>query len=187
MRFGMDAYDPGLTAWFDNISFVKAPGISGTVVLNAPGTASPYLGEPKEIQWQVKAYTPLPDNNLLTDYPMAVDNNRVFHSSAPQGVSDIYIKGVKFLSAKYASATVGGVGTFTNLGTIQVYNGDANGDDVINTDDYLIFNNAFDTAYNDPNFDARADFNGDQVVSTDDYLILTENFGREGALITDGR
>jgi len=189
MRVGMDPYSglTGVSTWFDNIAFEKSPGVSGTVILDAPGTASPFIGNPERIYWQVSSYTPLPANSQLSDYPMSVDASLNFHSAVPQGVSDIYIKGSTFLSTKVPSVTVGAIGTFTNLGPVQMYNGDADGSDVIDTADYIIFANSYDLSFGDPLYDARADFDGDEYVSSDDYLILSENFSMEGDLFKDGR
>lgn len=59
-------------------------------------------------------------------------------------------------------------------------NGDCDDNDVINTDDYLILSDAFDTSVGDGDFDSRADIDGSGTVTTDDYLILSNNFDLSG-------
>ena len=62
----------------------------------------------------------------------------------------------------------------------NLINGDCNGDNSVTTDDYLIFNLAFDTVWGDAGFDERADLDNDGTVTTDDYLILSESFDLDG-------
>lgn len=67
---------------------------------------------------------------------------------------------------------------------VDLTNGDCDGNNIINTDDYLILSEHFDTVY-DPfdlnnGFDPRADLNEDDIINTDDYLILSTNFDISG-------
>lgn len=67
---------------------------------------------------------------------------------------------------------------------VDFTNGDCDGNNIINTDDYLILSEHFDTVY-DPfdlnnGFDPRADLNEDDIINTDDYLILSNNFDTSG-------
>lgn len=59
-------------------------------------------------------------------------------------------------------------------------NGDVDGNNLINTDDYLAYSLAFDTVLGDPGFLPGADLNGDLMVTTDDYLIFSANFDIAG-------
>jgi len=58
--------------------------------------------------------------------------------------------------------------------------GDIDQNNVINTDDYLIFNEAFDLVPGEFLFDPFADINGDAYVGTDDYLVFNANFDLQG-------
>ncbi|MBL8039801.1 MAG: hypothetical protein JNM04_00495, partial [Chthonomonas sp.] len=75
-------------------------------------------------------------------------------------------------STVFASASVSA--------SVSVVNGDVDGNNQINTDDYLAFSDAFDTVVGDPNYSADADLNGDGQVTTDDYLIFSEHFDTIG-------
>ncbi len=59
-------------------------------------------------------------------------------------------------------------------------NGDCDGSDLVNTDDYLILNDHFDTTLGDAGYDKRADLDDNYYVNTDDYLILSNNFDEAG-------
>ncbi len=59
-------------------------------------------------------------------------------------------------------------------------NGDCDGNDFVNTDDYLILNAAFDSSEEDANYDVRADLDLSGFVGTDDYLLLNANFDLSG-------
>lgn len=62
----------------------------------------------------------------------------------------------------------------------DTYRGDADGDNYIGTDDYLILNASFDLYKGDPGFDPRADFDGNGYVGTDDYYRMNAAWDQEG-------
>lgn len=57
--------------------------------------------------------------------------------------------------------------------------GDANGDGLINLDDFLILASSYELSMGDPGYDGRADFNFDGRVDLDDFLLLAANYERE--------
>ncbi len=59
---------------------------------------------------------------------------------------------------------------------ISLINGDCDGSNYINTDDYLILSDSFDLSSGDTGFVKAADLDGNDLVNTDDYLILSDNF-----------
>lgn len=75
-------------------------------------------------------------------------------------------------STTFASAAVSA--------SVSVINGDVDGNNLINTDDYLAYSLAFDTVVGDPGFLPGADLNGDGLITTDDYLIFSANFDIAG-------
>jgi outer membrane protein assembly factor BamB len=58
--------------------------------------------------------------------------------------------------------------------------GDIDQNNTINTDDYLRFNEVFDTSLGEPLFNPLADLNGDGYIGTDDYLIFNDTIGTNG-------
>lgn len=64
--------------------------------------------------------------------------------------------------------------------TYVLTNGDADGDNYIGTDDYLLINGSFDKSLGDGGFLANADLNRDDYVGTDDYLIMNDSFDQPG-------
>ncbi len=67
-----------------------------------------------------------------------------------------------------------------NVGNVVLLGGDCDGNNIVNTDDYLILNAAFDSGFGDAAYSQDADLNGDNYVGTDDYLMLNENFDTTG-------
>lgn len=99
--------------------------------------------------------------------------------SLPNGTYSWRVKGPKYL------ANVGQV-TLTGAAAIQVEMGlmragDANNDNVVNSQDLNILRNTYGRQLGDPGYDDRADFNGDQVVNSVDQNLLKNNFGAGGA------
>jgi hypothetical protein len=106
--------------------------------------------------------------------------SKTFVVSAPPmpGTYDLAIQGAHWLrKVVHIDTTTGNVtGVDVNL-----VNGDCDGNNFVNTDDYLILNGAFDSAAGDPTFVAGADLDDSGFVNTDDYLILSANFDEVGA------
>lgn len=96
-----------------------------------------------------------------------------------RGTVDIYAKPTLCLSKKVVvDIPAGGI---SNVNVLQCLSGDADGDDYIGTDDYIILNASFDKSKGDAGYDARADFACDDYIGTDDYLLLNANFDVSGA------
>jgi len=94
------------------------------------------------------------------------------------GTYRVFVKSDLWLRKFVGEYTLGAADV--NIGTHTLLGADANNDNTIGTDDYLVLNSAFDTTIGDPTYTPAADFNGDNAVSTDDYLILNKNFDITG-------
>jgi hypothetical protein len=55
--------------------------------------------------------------------------------------------------------------------------GDANGDGVVDAQDFFILEHAWGTSIGQPGYDPRADFNNDGVIDAQDLFILEQNWG----------
>jgi hypothetical protein len=62
----------------------------------------------------------------------------------------------------------------------SLYNGDVNGDNVVNLVDFSLLSSAFRAVPGDPHWNPDADLNGDNVVNLLDFAILSSNFRRQG-------
>jgi len=114
------------------------------------------------------------------EYSGALQSNGAFSVKVNErGTFDLAIRSTTHLSILQPGILVQDLGTTTGAVTLP-FNGDANGDNNITTDDYLALSFAFDTGEGDPLWDPLADFNGDGFVTTDDYLILSQNFDLTG-------
>lgn len=93
------------------------------------------------------------------------------------GAYDMSIQGSHWLRKVVSINTTSADATGVNVALI---NGDCDGGNFINTDDYLVLSGAFDTIQGDPLYVAGADLDDNGIVNTDDYLILNENFDLTG-------
>lgn len=118
-------------------------------------------------------------NAILEQYtvPVAADGSysvKVYN----RGSLDIYAKTPRNLQKKVT--VVNDVDGLSGVNFTNLLGGDANNDNYIGTDDYLILNGAFDTFLGDALYDSRADFKCDNYIGTDDYLVLNGNFDTLG-------
>lgn len=189
---------------WDNVipdAALLAGNVKGQWVEKSPGyLASGYIVEysnvPTPIQLSV-SYDVAPDEMFFLDWTQATV---AFHNVGDDYARMIYDAWINRQSLKLVSPPVADgplevsiriprflsrrvpVPQGPNPAPVQmdlIY-GDINGDDIINTDDYLELSNAFDSVPGDLNWNHMADLNLDGVVATDDYLIISERFGMEG-------
>lgn len=195
LRLGTDgaAFAAGSGNW-DNFNFTKGTKIVGKMILDAPSQPL-YVGSATnlttvaELQFLQYTYEVSPATGLYDIQGIQLNADGTFVAAFFPGTFDIYYSGGSFLSKKAGNVTLGAVGTTTDLGDIQLLNGDIDGNDIINTDDYLLLSGAFDTVPGDAAYDDNiyVDIDQNEVVNTDDYLILSGNFDNTGDLTTDGR
>lgn len=116
---------------------------------------------------------------LLEQYTVPVAANGAYSVSIyERGQVDMYVKCSRWLQKK--KVVTNDVDGLTGINFVNLLGGDANNDNYVGTDDYLIMNAAFDTFTGDAKFDVRADFLCDGYIGTDDYLILNANFDTLG-------
>lgn len=93
------------------------------------------------------------------------------------GMVDVYFKGDYWITKKVTNINLG-VGQDNVNATL--FNGDCNGDDVVDLTDYTRVLLAFNSISGNPGFDVSADLNGDGTVDLTDYTILVTNFNKLG-------
>lgn len=101
--------------------------------------------------------------------------------SLPTAVTGSYriaAKGSHWLRSISSAINITGSGG--TVAPLTLMNGDCDGSNYINTDDYLILSDSFDLSTGDEGFVAGADLDGSGSVNTDDYLILNANFDVSG-------
>lgn len=171
--------DPNFRRLFKNtFQWVKSedatgPGITGNIkIKNFAGTG-----------WKPdKVYAVYVDK--VTDQIFAVGSGTIqpngnFSVGGPPTTGE-YRVGLKIRQALRKRVNCDTRITNQNLGNIVVDGGDCDGNNLVNTDDYLILNAAFDSGVGDPTYVKDADLNGDNYVGTDDYLILNDSFDTTG-------
>ena len=114
----------------------------------------------------------------ISNVKMTSDGSYCF-STAATGRFRVLARVKGSLWREYSDVIYLNSSTYTDV-NFELRLGDCNGDNYVGTDEYLIFNSAFDCVPGDEGFDLRADLNGDGRVCTDDYMLLNENFDAVG-------
>jgi hypothetical protein len=181
---GPISYDP------ESTSFIFAFATDG--VGNRTGLVKLALSPPIRIRGQVelqnysvRAETVLiefarPGSTTLVAsrrVPLDRNGNFDFWEVLPPGPYSVFVKGDHWLKRKVVAQA-----NATEMSPIQVslFNGDANGDNVVDISDLSFLSISFGSALGDPNYNRSADLNGDGQVNMADYAIISANYGLEG-------
>lgn len=167
-----------VTAYFDDLKVERYP-----LGQNWLGGRARAAGWPVGKTAPVTIIIRRPDGTAVETATATADGEGYFKVKLNNfsGDCDIFIKTATSLSKK--------VGTITPAAAVSYYHadyakdlipGDCDNNDFINTDDYIILSNAFDTIEGDGGFDVRADLDGNGYVNTDDYLLLNVSFDTAG-------
>ncbi len=116
------------------------------------------------------------DTEVLHTFTLGPGTNDAFRIPVPRGRIDISVQGGTFLRQ---SATVN-AGDGSAAFDFEFRNGDVNGDNVVNVQDFLLLRQAFGSTEGGPGYSKGADLNGDGSVNVQDFLILRSAFGRSG-------
>ena len=122
------------------------------------------------------------NGEVIEAYPGLVPNSNgdIRIRTLEKGLFDVRFSGPQFLVKRLPGILIPESGAFSF--EVELVNGDIDNDNVISTDDYLIFNASFDLGVGDAGYSAQADLTGDDYVGTDDYLVLNRNFDLTGDL-----
>jgi hypothetical protein len=119
------------------------------------------------------------NNNVVDTQTVTLGNDGQYSLSTQiTGSAVVAVSGSHWLTKKSSPITL--VASGSNTFSPALTNGDCDGNNLVNTDDYLILSNAFDTSEGDAGFAPGADLNEDDIINTDDYLILSTNFDTVG-------
>jgi uncharacterized repeat protein (TIGR03803 family) len=99
-------------------------------------------------------------------------------SAVPNGTYTVAIKGPKWLQKDVTGVVVNG-GAISGINA-TLLPGDANGDNVVDINDFSILAAAFGSDASMSNWNTNADFNCDGVVDIQDFSLLAANFGMVG-------
>jgi hypothetical protein len=172
--FGVLEYQYGLFA--DN----AAVQLNGTVNWNDIGDPT---RRPTEAEFQLTGIDgsdqPIPGAEIT--WTLNVDQNTgAFNVIHPRlGGTDRYIVSMKestFLRRNIIVDFSGG----SVAATMDMINGDANNDNEVSGQDFVLLDAAFNTEAGDAGYNIDADFNKDDVVDGLDFVILDSNFNEEG-------
>lgn len=158
-----------------NINVGARPKVSGTVTLGD------WLGDSSTIPVTVELRTPSTLTAVATFTANLTAGGTYTFDLVPPGIPgtyDVAIKASHWLRKVVPSVSFAAGATTTV--NVSLINGDVDGNNQTNTDDYLAFSEAFDTSIGDPGYNPNADLDGNGIVQTDDYLIFSMNFDQEG-------
>lgn len=114
--------------------------------------------------------------NVLHTYTMRADQFDTLKFPVPTGAFHISVQGGTFLRKVFAIDTTSG----NAIADVSLTNGDVNGDNAVNVQDFLTLRAAFGSTVGSPGFVEGADLNGDGSVNVLDFLLLRSTFGTSG-------
>lgn len=197
-RLGSDLNGTSFGWWVDDIYMVIVQPCAATFTPTATATVGSPTATPVgvsylvgHVDWQGRtpgtAVYQIPITLTLksglaeTNYPpQNTDANGYFTVTVnmPPGQYQYRVKDPKYL-ANSGSVNIALGANSKEMGTLRA--GDANDDNLVDSQDFNILKNTFGKTVGDPGYDDRADFNGDQLVDSVDFNLLKTNFGSPGA------
>lgn len=164
----------GSATWIDAQQW-EAGSVSGTVQYQN------FVGDITQHPLTVKITNPGSATVLETQTVTPNIGGTYSFVSSLRGTYDIYFKADHWLRAKKASITISSSST-KNV-AVSLVNGDCNGDNSVDSSDYFVLSDAYETTAASPTWNALADLNGDGTVDAGDYFILSDGYGVSGANI----
>lgn len=120
----------------------------------------------------------VPGGDSPISYSTTTDANGNFTFMVPQGTYNYWVKSAQTLAIAGRMNIVGSEPQ-SDLG--ELLTGDADNNNVVNIEDFVVLKASFGMMSTDPGYDARADFNGDNLVESRDFTLMVTNFGVGGA------
>ncbi len=163
------------TTIFD-IGFLNArASIVGSVTLQGHGTAPNALwSQPHRVRVVSTSTSSVVFDGTVT----STTSGQLIVAGIPTGSYIIWVKGEHTLASSVTRALDQGNNVFS-IGTMR--EGDANGDNVININDFSILAATFGKSDGQAGYDDRADFSDNGVVDLTDFTLQAANFGQAGA------
>ena len=145
--------------------------LRGTVVLQRPSRPAP------DPSWSVRLTIAVgaAQYDVMTD----ASGHFTLANLAP-GTWDIVVKGEHTLSNLRRRCALSDGLNLIDMGELR--EGDANGDDRVNSSDFLLLRASYFKRGDQPGFVAGADFNQDGVVNSSDFLLLRSSYFLHGPL-----
>jgi len=94
------------------------------------------------------------------------------------GTYDIVVKGTYTLARRFNDISI--VAGANLLAGVALPEGDANGDNLVSIEDFLLLSAAFGAYEDDPNYDSAADLDASGAVNIVDFSLLQNNFAMAG-------
>ncbi|MBI4037019.1 hypothetical protein HY385_01205 [Candidatus Daviesbacteria bacterium] len=99
----------------------------------------------------------------------------------PGSTYTAYLKGPGQIDAASTFVMSPTTSSLNNGQLLTLLSGDLNEDNTINSADYTIVKNLYNSKPGDSNWNERADFNGDGAINNFDIAYIMKNFGKTGA------
>ncbi|MBK8022952.1 MAG: hypothetical protein IPK19_16385 [Chloroflexi bacterium] len=159
------------------IEFKAGAVINGHVTIQGMSAAN---------QWVWHTITPAGGGTVAHALWNYLDHNGTFYLGGnaiegfPAGVYNIWVKHELSLSSSVANVTLLEGSNDVVIPILRM--GDANGDNVINIQDFSLLAAAFGSSNGQAAYNPAVDFNGDSLVNIADFSLLAASFGQVGSL-----
>jgi glycosidase/fibronectin type 3 domain-containing protein len=149
--------------------------LTGTVTLQGSRPPKPHPAWVVSLHVVIK---PTAGGAAVFDQVISTDTNGMFTViGLPPGEYHIWTRASNTLSAMSTMTLAAGANSMT---TDTLRAGNANGDMVVNINDFSLLAGSFGLSDGMTGYDARADFDGNNVVNVADFVLLAVNFGAMG-------
>ena len=121
------------------------------------------------------------DNNSFVSNGITKDGITTFNFDVPLGTYRLTISAdgcTHYIVSSFV------LGKDQLPGIIQIYQGDINGDGIINAKDNAVIAEAFGKREGDSGYYSAADFNGDKIINAKDKAIISESFTKRDTIVT---
>ena len=149
--------------------------LRGFVELERPGAVPPHNS------WIVNLEVTTCAGGIPVDtYTTTTDDSGYFTVDLPPGTFDILVTNAHTLANRVDDVEIvlGMQTDYLDFGTLR--EGNANGDNIVNSTDFFILRAAYNTAPGDPDYNENADFNQDLLVSSTDFFLMRAHYNEAG-------
>ncbi|MBU4488531.1 MAG: putative Ig domain-containing protein [Candidatus Omnitrophica bacterium] len=135
----------------------------------------------------IAEYAPINDEDPATPgIQITLDRDGKFNLfDIPEGTYDLSVKTDGYLRQTISGLEINDGSYLDNLVFDPLMAGDCNNDNIVDSKDSVIINNAMGTTPGQLAWDERADVNGDGVINSDDYDLINTNIGKTGSFGKD--
>ena len=135
--------------------------------------------DPPSASWRLPVTVSVCGGSVWAEYSTVTDVWGCVQLTAVAGTYDLLFKGSHTTATRYGSVTLAPGGTAV-IDSALLREGDADGDNIVNSMDFFVLRATYNLSAGDPDYDSRGDFNGDDAVTSSDFFLLHGNYNSQG-------